>query len=124
MEVRRLQAARVALERRLGQLSGSKDRRSGIPTPYVPQTERPWREKGYQEALAEALKAGVTIDPTADVSLQWEDEVTQQTAFDMQQELVILPAIPEATWTQDCSAVYDRSLYISESVYMPGIRSQ
>lgn len=88
MEVRRLQAARVALERRLSQLSGSKDRRVGIPTPYVPQSERPWREKGYREAMAKALKAGVAIDPTADMSMQWEDEQSQQTALDMQQELV------------------------------------
>ena len=92
MEVRRLQAARIALERRLGQLSGTKDRRSGIPTPYVPKTERPWREKGYQDALAEALKAGVAIDPSADMSLSWEDDTAQQTANEMQEELVLYSA--------------------------------
>jgi len=44
--VARLQAARVALERRYSQLDASKDRRAGILSPFVPPTDRPWREGG------------------------------------------------------------------------------
>ena len=50
LEVQRLRAAGVALERRLSQLDASRDRDGGVPAPFTPSSDRPWTARPRQPA--------------------------------------------------------------------------
>ncbi len=89
LEVQRLNAARVALERRLSQLDASTDRRAGILSPFVPENDRPWRDRIESSALKQAIEEiNLKTDPTADVSMQWELEPNEETLTELKQEIV------------------------------------
>lgn len=89
LEVQRLNAARVALERRLSQLDASSDRRAGILSPFVPENERPWRDRIESSALKQAIEEiNLKTDPTADMSMQWDLEPNEETLTELKQEIV------------------------------------
>lgn len=66
----RLRAARAALEQRINQLdSVANAMTGGIPTPFIPMDERPWRAGPAADVLKDAIDASrLRADPTADVS--------------------------------------------------------
>ena len=89
LEVQRLNAARVALERRLSQLDASSDRREGNLSPFTPENDRPWRERLKSQPLKQSIEeSNLKTDPTADVSMHWEVEENEDTISEMQQEMV------------------------------------
>lgn len=89
LEVQRLNAARVALERRLSQLDASTDRRAGILSPFVPENERPWRDRIESNSLKQAIEEiNLKTDPTADMSMQWDLEPNEETLKELKQEIV------------------------------------
>ena len=97
LEVQRLNAARVALERRLSQLDASIDRRAGILSPFVPENERPWRDRIESNALKQAIEEmNLKTDPTADMSMHWELEPNEETLTELKQEIVSFQLCEEA----------------------------
>lgn len=89
LEVQRLKAARVALERRLSQLDASSDRRVGILAPFIPENERPWRDRIQSQRLEdESIAEVLRTDKTADMSMQWDLEANEETLNELKQELV------------------------------------
>lgn len=79
----------MALERRLSQLDASSNRREGILAPFIPDNDRPWRNRmqdqpddhvGQSDALQEDL--------TADMSMHWELETNEEAIDELKQELV------------------------------------
>lgn len=64
-------------------------RRVGILSPFIPENERPWRDRIQSTSLQETMaEEGLKTDPTADMSMQWDVEPNEETIIELQQELV------------------------------------
>ena len=94
LEIQRLKAARAALERRYLQLDGSRDRRDGGLTPFIPESDRPWQRKYYDRSLTQSIEQEhLKTDPTADVSMQWDVPQHEANVEALQKEMVRIPIL-------------------------------
>ena len=84
LEVQRLRAARVALERRLSQLDASRDRDGGVPAPFTPFIDRPWTTRPRQPALDQPVRDQVAGRSPDGAAAQMQQEIVGGFAFPLQ----------------------------------------
>ena len=84
LEVQRLCAARVALERRLSQLDASRDRDWGVPAPFTPSTDRPWTARPRQPALDQPARDQVAGGSPEGAAAKMQQEMVGDFAVPLQ----------------------------------------